>query len=208
MAAVLPLSPLPASKCCWFDGTLRARRVGLPGPLAVVAVVFLPVQQLRILAGRQKRRKKRIVRAETLPLLSHPSGEISSLPTPVLWLRRPLKRHGWYIAQNNEKLRLLEAQNLANFTHPDIVVSRIEAILAFDRVAELPRIKTPTLVVGAADDNVTPAYFSEELARLIPGAELKLFPRGGHSFTQVLCREFNMAVLPFLEAHTPQAERR
>ena len=114
----------------------------------------------------------------------------------------------WYIAQNNEKLRLLEAQNLANFTHPDIVVSRIEAILAFDRVAELPRIKTPTLVVGAADDNVTPAYFSEELARLIRGAELKLFPRGGHSFTQVLCREFNMAVLPFLEAHTPQAERR
>ena len=29
-----------------------------------------------------------------------------------------------------------------------------------------------------------------------------------HSFTQVLCREFNMAVLPFLEAHTPEAERR
>jgi aminoacrylate hydrolase len=114
----------------------------------------------------------------------------------------------WFIAQNNEKLRLMEAQNLASFTYPEIVLSRIEAILAFDRVAELGRVRTPTLVIGAADDIVTPAYFSEELARLIMGAELKLFPRGGHCFTQVMPREFNMAVLPFLEAHTPVAERR
>jgi len=114
----------------------------------------------------------------------------------------------WYIAQNNEKLRLAEAQNLASFTYPDIVMSRIEAILAFDRVSQLGQIRTPTLVVGAADDVVTPAYYSEELARLIRGAELKLFPRGGHCFTQVLAREFNMAVLPFLEAHTPAQERR
>jgi aminoacrylate hydrolase len=114
----------------------------------------------------------------------------------------------WYIAQNNEKLRLAEAQNLASFTYPEIVLSRIEAILAFDRVAELGRIRTPTLVIGAADDVVTPAYYSEELARLIKGAELKLFPRGGHCFTQVVPREFNKAVLPFLEAHTPKTERR
>jgi aminoacrylate hydrolase len=114
----------------------------------------------------------------------------------------------WYVAQNNEKLRLMEAQNLASFTYPEIVLSRIEAILAFDRVDELGRIRTPTLVVGAADDIVTPAYFSEELARQIRGAELKLFPRGGHCFTQVVPREFNMAVLPFLEAHTPAAARR
>jgi aminoacrylate hydrolase len=113
----------------------------------------------------------------------------------------------WFIAQNNEKLRLMEAQNLASFTYPDIVLSRIDAILAFDRVAALGQIRTPTLVVGAADDIVTPAYYSEELARLIPGAELKLFPRGGHCFTQVAPREFNMAVLPFLEAHTPATAR-
>jgi aminoacrylate hydrolase len=114
----------------------------------------------------------------------------------------------WYIAQNNEKLRLVYAQNLASFTYPEIVLSRIEAILAFDRVADLGRVRTPTLVIGAADDVVTPAYYSEELARLIKGAELKLFPRGGHCFTQVVPREFNKAVLPFLEAHTPKTERR
>ena len=58
-------------------------------------------------------------------------------------------------------------------------------------------------VIGAEDDIITPSYFSEELARLIPGAEIKIFPRGGHSLTQVRPREFSQAVLPFLASHTP-----
>jgi aminoacrylate hydrolase len=110
----------------------------------------------------------------------------------------------WFIAHNNERLRQTEAQHLATFAPTEIVINRIDAMLAFDRTSELGRIKTPALVVGAEDDIVTPAYFSEELARLIPGAEIKLFPRGGHFFTHVRAREFNNAVLPFLVSHTPQ----
>ncbi len=109
----------------------------------------------------------------------------------------------WWVARNNERLRQLEAQNLAAFAPIEIVASRIDAMLAFDRTSELARIKTPTLVIGAEDDVVAPAYFSEELARLIPAAEVKLFPRGGHFLTQVRAREFNNAVLPFLISHTP-----
>jgi len=109
----------------------------------------------------------------------------------------------WFVARNNERLRQLEAQNLAVFPPTEVAASRIDAILAFDRTESLGRIKTPTLVVGAEDDLVTPSYFSEELARLIPGAEIKIFPRGGHAFTQVRAREFNQAVLPFLASHTP-----
>jgi aminoacrylate hydrolase len=109
----------------------------------------------------------------------------------------------WWVARNNERLRQEEAQNLTAFAPAEIVASRIDAMLAFDRTSELERIKTPTLVVGAEDDIVTPTYFSEELARLIPAAEVKLFPRGGHFFTQVRAREFNNAVLPFLVSHTP-----
>jgi aminoacrylate hydrolase len=109
----------------------------------------------------------------------------------------------WYVAQNNERLRQMEAQTLAVFPPTEIAASRIDAILAFDRTAQLSRVKTPTLVVGAEDDIITPAYFSEELARLIPGAEVKIFPRGGHAFTQVRPREFSQAVLPFLASHTP-----
>ncbi|HEU0217700.1 MAG TPA: alpha/beta fold hydrolase [Stellaceae bacterium] len=109
----------------------------------------------------------------------------------------------WWIAKNNEKLRHVEAQNLAHFPPLEIAMSRIDAILAFDRTQGLAKIRTPTLVVGAEDDIVTPAYFSEELARLIRGAEVKIFPRGGHWFPHVLAREFNQAVLPFLNSHTP-----
>lgn len=108
-----------------------------------------------------------------------------------------------WIARNNEKLRQLEAQMLTTFAPPEIVISRIDAILAFDRTAELARIRTPTLIAAAQDDVVTPAYFSEELARLIPGAEVKFFPQGGHFFPQVMLRDFNQAVLPFLTANTP-----
>lgn len=109
-----------------------------------------------------------------------------------------------WITRNNERLRQLEAQALATFSPPEIVMSRIDAILAFDCTGDLGRLRTPTLIVAAQDDIITPAYFSEELARLIPGAEIKFFPQGGHCFTQVLPREFNQAVLPFLQAHSPR----
>jgi aminoacrylate hydrolase len=109
----------------------------------------------------------------------------------------------WWIARNNEKLRQIEAQHLATFAPTEIVINRIDAMLAFDRTSQLGRIKTPTLVIGAEDDIVTPYYYSEELARLIPGAEVKLFPRGGHFLVHVRAREFNNAVLPFLVSHTP-----
>jgi len=109
----------------------------------------------------------------------------------------------WWVSRNNERLRQWEAQTLAIFPPTEIAASRIDAILAFDRTEQLGHIKTPTLVVGAEDDIVTPAYFSEELARLIPAAEIKIFPRGGHAFTRVRAREFNQAVLPFLASHTP-----
>jgi len=108
-----------------------------------------------------------------------------------------------YIAANNELLRQMEAQWLANFPAPEIISGRIDAIMAFDRTADLGRIRTPTLVVAAQDDLITPGYFAEKLARRIPGAEAKFFAQGGHDFPRVVPREFNQAVLPFLQAHTP-----
>jgi len=109
-----------------------------------------------------------------------------------------------WVAEHNEELRGYEARMIANFPPTEIMASRIDALMAFDRAKDLGKIKAPTLIVGAADDQVTPAYQSEALARAIPNAELKMFASGGHAFTQVKPRDFNQAVLPFLEAHTPK----
>lgn len=133
----------------------------------------------------------------------HKFGPAAYVQANSLFLYPP-----YYIAENNEKLRQMEAQHLATFSPPEIVMSRIDAILAFDRTADLGRIRTPTLVVAAQDDAVTPAYFSEQLARAIPGAEAKFLAQGGHSFPHTMAREFNHAVLPFLAAHTPGVARR
>jgi aminoacrylate hydrolase len=129
-------------------------------------------------------------------------GPASYVQTNTLLLYPPS-----YIARNNEKLRQIEAQALAHFPPVEHMISRIDALLAFDRTADLGRIRTPALIMAAQDDLVTPAYFTEDLARRIPGAEAKFFPQGGHSFTQVNPREFIQALLPFLAAHTPASAR-
>ena len=107
----------------------------------------------------------------------------------------------WWISQNAERLERDERASLDGFPPVDIVSSRIDAIVAFDRTAQLKRITTPTLVICAQDDHLTPAYFSEELARTIPGARLVLLDRGGHASSQTVPQELNRAVLEFLGTH-------
>ena len=90
----------------------------------------------------------------------------------------------WWVAKNNEALRQFEQQALAGCSAPEIIASRIDAILAFDRTAELHRIRTPTLIVGCEDDLDAglASAFALPLARAALGA-LSSAPtmRGGSS---------------------------
>lgn len=52
---------------------------------------------------------------------------------------------------------------------------------SFDLRPELPRITAPTLVIGGRHDWICPPEFSEEIARLIPRAELRIFEQSSHS---------------------------
>jgi pimeloyl-ACP methyl ester carboxylesterase len=63
-----------------------------------------------------------------------------------------------------------------------VIAERIEALLAFDGSAPAARIAAPTLVLGAADDLIVPAFLQRELASALPGSRLHLFPDGGHFF--------------------------
>jgi aminoacrylate hydrolase len=108
----------------------------------------------------------------------------------------------WWINENAALLGEREKVMIPNFPPPEIVASRIDAVVAFDRTADLPRIRIPTLVICAKDDFITPAYYSEELARRIPGAELHLLERGGHCASETVPEAFNAAVLGFLQRHS------
>jgi aminoacrylate hydrolase len=108
----------------------------------------------------------------------------------------------WWINQNIGLLEAREKTTLAAFPPAEIVASRIDAILEFDRTADLPKLKIPTLIICAKDDFVTPLYFSRDLAALIPGAKLVELARGGHCASEVNSEEFNNAVLGFIARHS------
>ena len=113
--------------------------------------------------------------------------EGSLLLYPPEWLR-----------EHAQEVGDAEARSIAGASSPQIMLSRIEALLRFDGRALAPRIRCPTLVVAARDDRVTPAYFSRSLAEAIPGARLVLLDGGGHFLPIVEAQRYAEIVLPFL----------
>lgn len=51
----------------------------------------------------------------------------------------------------------------------------------YDVRSELSKITAPTLVIGARHDWICPPEFSEEIAALIPNADLRIFEHSGHA---------------------------
>jgi 3-oxoadipate enol-lactonase len=79
-------------------------------------------------------------------------------------------------------------------------VSQCEAILDTDArfAAMLPTIAVPTLVIVGNQDILTPRGDSEELAELIPGAELVVIAGAAHGLMMEHAGTFNRVVLDFL----------
>ena len=90
------------------------------------------------------------------------------------------------------------AQRLAAFPGLEVELSRIAAVVAHDLRARLPEISAPTLCIGAMDDQLTPPGFTQEMADLIPGAEVRLLERGGHFSPIAATDVYNRHVLEFL----------
>ncbi|HEX7785679.1 MAG TPA: alpha/beta fold hydrolase [Methylomirabilota bacterium] len=114
----------------------------------------------------------------------------------VVMLRPPQ-----WISANDAALEEELARLLASAPPAEVLASRIDAIVRFDRRARLGEIRCPTLVVVAADDALTPPFYSEELAARIPGAKLAVLPTGGHFVPILQPEEYNAAVGGFLRAH-------
>ena len=103
-----------------------------------------------------------------------------------------------WIRDHDAELAAIEARADEIIPIPEIVLSRIDAIVAHDRREQLKGVRAPTLAICARDDMVTPYYFTEELVQLIPGARAHAFADGGHFYPNVHGAEFRRVMTSFL----------
>ena len=103
-----------------------------------------------------------------------------------------------WVRDHDADLLAAEAKARETIPEPEIVLSRIAAIVAHDRQGGLQKVRAPTLAICARDDTVTPLYFTEELIRLIPGARAYVLADGGHAYPNVHGAEFRRVMTAFL----------
>jgi 3-oxoadipate enol-lactonase len=86
-------------------------------------------------------------------------------------------------------------------TKPHAFVAQVDAILrASDELRfELPRVKSPTLVITGSQDTLTPLGDAEELAELITTSRLYVLRGAAHGLMAEAPNAFNDVVLRFLD---------
>mgnify|MGYP006275527343 CR=1 FL=1 len=104
-----------------------------------------------------------------------------------------------YRRRHRERLAQQARTALTSPSDPQGMAARLDAILAFDARPLYPQIVSPTLVMGAADDLVMPAWHAQDAARAIDGARLVMLDGGGHLFAETRTDEFLSHALPFLQ---------
>ncbi len=113
----------------------------------------------------------------------------------------------WWINANSRHLEARDMLSGAHLPSREAVALRLEASSRFDRSWQLHQIKTPTLVLCARDDVLTPCINAEALANAIPNAELLLPDTGGHAYSEVFPSAFNRAVLEFMARRSEERWR-
>jgi aminoacrylate hydrolase len=107
-----------------------------------------------------------------------------------------------WLNANWDKYDLMLAAAPVTPAQQAIVAERIAAIMAFDRSADVHKVKVPVLVQGAEDDLIVPAFLNRELAGLIPQAELQMLPTGGHMYPVTRPDAFVAGLTAFARRHS------
>jgi aminoacrylate hydrolase len=97
-----------------------------------------------------------------------------------------------------DKVMELERRALATVAPVDVLAGRLDMTLAHDRVAELHKIRNPSLVIGTRDDATVPSYQSEDLHKAVKGSRLVIVEEGGHYSYRRHAGEWNKIVSDFL----------
>jgi len=100
-----------------------------------------------------------------------------------------------------EDLRLLDSLRRP----ADGIRAQRRAVLDYEgSQLRLGSVRSPTLIIHGSDDRLVPLRYGQELARLIPGAELVVLPGAGHMYLTDATQAADSAVLSFLAAHSLQ----
>lgn len=83
-----------------------------------------------------------------------------------------------------------------------VTAERIEMLVSYSRADDLHRITTPTLVLGAMDDQIVPFHHAEQLAQAIPHAELTALS-GGHFPPTTQTEHYTSRLRAFLDTPVP-----
>lgn len=105
------------------------------------------------------------------------------------------------LAFNNQSLRdslLGQAEGWFQQFDMEGFVRQWQALLSYNALDRLSRIKAPTLVLTGTDDRIVDPASSEALARLIPDSKLVKVEGGSHAFFMEMSDRFNALVLNFL----------
>jgi len=104
-----------------------------------------------------------------------------------------------FITEYPEKITEFIEISLRYYQPPDAFMRQFAACLKHDTVERLNRITLPTLILAGDDDPLVPPENSQILKKLIPHAELILFPGKRHCFFIEEANQFNQKVILFLK---------
>jgi 3-oxoadipate enol-lactonase len=86
----------------------------------------------------------------------------------------------------------------------DSYLKSIDALLAFDRYADLKAIKVPVQIIVGADDRLTTPALARFMADEIPGARLAVIDNAGHVSNIEQPAVFNQLLMQFLTARVEE----
>jgi len=93
-----------------------------------------------------------------------------------------------------ELRRLIESQSAA------AIADGLQAMITRPDSAEvLATVRVPTLIIVGGDDTITPVTDAQSMHRAIPGSRLVTIDRVGHMSNMEAPREFNQALIEFLQ---------
>jgi aminoacrylate hydrolase len=125
---------------------------------------------------------------------------VNSGPLNYLVVGTLLSTPAWWLGERYRSTPEYFRDRLEQFPGLETELGRLNAVMTHDLRHRLAEIRTPTFVLCARDDQLTPPTMSEELAERIPGAKLCVLREGGHFCPMTATEEYNSRLLEFLSS--------